>query len=54
MIEILMPLVVNCPDNMFGLQYGLERFRFTVWFGTIMIYSMVWNDFDLQYGLERF
>ena len=38
--------------------------RFTAWFGTILIYSMIWNDiwytawfgtiYDIQHDLERF
>jgi len=28
--------------------------RFTTLFGTIFLYSMIWNDFPLQHDLERF
>ena len=28
--------------------------RFTVWFGTVLIYNMIWNGFDLRYDLKRF
>jgi len=27
--------------------------RFTAWFETILIHSMIWNDFDLQHDLKR-
>jgi len=29
-----------------------QYMRFTAWFGTILIYSFVWNGLDLQLGLE--
>ena len=44
--KLLMPLVINCLDNMSGAN--------TARFGTVLIYSMIQNGFDLQYDLERF
>ena len=38
----------------FDLQYDLGQFWFTVWFGTVLIYSMIWNSFNLQYDLGQF
>ena len=50
--KLLMPIVINCLDDMTGLQHNLERFGFTAWFGTIWIYRMIWNNIDLQHNLE--
>ena len=40
--KLLMPSVINCLD------------RFTSWFGTVLIYIMIWNGFDLHHDLEQF
>ena len=53
-LKFLMPLIINCLDNMSGSRYDLERFWFTSWFGTILIYIMIWNGFDLHHDLKRF
>ena len=49
-----MPSVINCLDDMWVLHHDMERFGFTTWFGTVLIYIMIWNGFDLHHDFERF
>ena len=43
-------------ENLYAISHKLsgQFVRFTTWFGTVLIYNMIWNDFDLQYDLKRF
>ena len=47
------PIVINCLDEKSDLHHNLERFWFTTWFETVLIYNLIWNGFDLQLDLER-
>ena len=46
----------NMVENLDAISHKLsgQCVRFTTWFGTILIYIMIWNGFDLHHDLKRF
>ena len=45
--------MVEIIDAIGHKLYG-QYVEFTTWFGTVLIYNMIWKGFDLQHDLERF
>ena len=41
--KLLMPIVINCLDDMTGLQHNLERFGFTANVGNLRKRIIVYN-----------